>query len=71
MYEDCNQRDDPVRLEVLEDIGRHNGLCHSGCGDRGNDVGEDVVLETFLCECFCETDLCEFGSCDALADDRG
>lgn len=67
MYQDCNQRNDPFGLEVLEDIWWHNSLCHSGCGDRCDNVGEDVVLETLLCECLSETNLCELGSWNVSA----
>jgi hypothetical protein len=70
VYKNGNQGNDPIRLQVLEDIWRHDSLCHSGCGDGGNDVGEDVVLQTLLCECLCEPDLCKFGSYVVLAGDE-
>tara|TARA_R110002003_G_scaffold193_6_gene14968 strand:- start:5332 stop:5697 length:366 start_codon:yes stop_codon:yes gene_type:complete len=62
--EDGDERDDPLRLQLLEDIGRHDGLGHSASGDGCDDVAKDVVLETLLCERLCKANQGEFGSCD-------
>lgn len=59
---DSNERDDPLRLKLLEDIGRHDSLGHSAGCDRGDDVAKDVVLQALLCESLGETDEGKFGS---------
>jgi len=48
--EDGDKRDDPLGLQLREDIGRHDRLGHSAGSDRGNDVAEDVVLQTLFRE---------------------
>jgi hypothetical protein len=48
--EDSDERDNPLRFQLREDIGRHDGLGHSAGSDRGNDVAENVVLQTLLRE---------------------
>jgi len=61
VYEDGDERDDPIRLEALEDVWRHDGLGHSAGSDGSNYIAKDVVLETFLCECLGEANLGKFG----------
>jgi hypothetical protein len=59
---DSYKRNDPFGLHVIEDIRRHDSGGHSAASDGGNDVAEDVVLETFLGQRLGEADLGEFGS---------
>jgi hypothetical protein len=61
---DSHERDDPLGLQLLEDIGGHDGLGHSAGGDWGDDVAEDVVLEALLGECLGEAHEGEFGGCN-------
>jgi hypothetical protein len=61
--EDGDERNDPLRLQLREDIGGHDGLGHSAGSDWGDDVAEDVVLQTLLCESLSETNKGELSSC--------
>lgn len=60
---DCNKRDDPLGLQLLKDIRGHHSLGHSASSNRGDDVAEDVVLETLLCKCLSKANEGQFGSC--------
>ena len=64
VYQNCNEGDDPVGLQVFENLGWHDGLGHSGGSCRelergfsdvtrghtnwGNNVRVDVIFSTFL-----------------------
>ena len=52
---DSDKRDNPLRLQLREDVGGHDSLSHSAGCDRRDDVAEDVVLQTLLCERLGET----------------
>lgn len=56
-----DQRNHPIRLEVLQDIRGHDGSGHTACSNRSNNVGEDVILGTLLSQGLGETDLAELG----------
>lgn len=60
---DSDERDNPLRLHLLQDIRRHDGFGHSAGGDRGDDVAEDVVLQALLGERLGEANESEFGGC--------
>ena len=62
VHERRNQWHYPVRLEIFENIRRHDCLCHPTGGDRGNDIAYDVIFIALLCESLCESDLGKFGS---------
>jgi hypothetical protein len=62
MCENSNKRDDPLRLQLREDIGRHDSLGHSAGGDRSNDIAKNVVLQALLCKSLCEANKRKFGS---------
>ena len=67
MCEDGNERDDPLRLQLREDIGRHNGLGHSAGSDWGDDIAEDVILQTLLCKSLGKTNKGKLSSCSMVS----
>ena len=48
VHEGSHQGHDPVGLQVLQHIRRHDSLGHAASGDGSNDVADNVVLETLL-----------------------
>jgi hypothetical protein len=57
-----NKRNNPVGLEVVQNIRGHHRRGHAASSDRGNDVGNNVVLSTLLGQSLGETDLTQLGS---------
>jgi hypothetical protein len=59
--ESSNKGNNPVGLEVLQNIRGHHSGGHTAGSNGSNDVGNDVVLSTLLGEGLGEADLAELG----------
>jgi hypothetical protein len=56
-----DKRNNPVGLEVVQNIRGHHRRGHTASSDGGNDVGDNVVLSTLLSQSLGETDLAQLG----------